>query len=45
MKRDKNGRFLSDKKFEIMIPSITSLLKYLFLVLIFFLGLICQLKN
>ena len=35
MKRDKNGRFLSNKKIEIAIPSVASLLKYFILMLIF----------
>ncbi len=35
MKRDKNGRFLSNKKIEITIPSIGTFLKYLIMMLIF----------
>ena len=35
MKRDKNGRFLSNKKIEIDIPSVSSFLKYLILLFIF----------
>ena len=35
MNRDKNGRFLRAKKIEISIPSLTSFLKYLFLLVIF----------
>ena len=35
MKRDKNGRFLSNKKIEITIPSIGTFLKYSIMILIF----------
>jgi len=35
MKRDKNGRFLRNKKIEIAIPSIGTFLKYFILILIF----------
>ena len=35
MKRDKNGRFLTNKKIEIIIPSIGTFLKYFIMMLIF----------
>ena len=35
MKRDKNGRFLSNRKIEIIIPSIGTFLKYFIIMLIF----------